>query len=184
MSINKDNQIQIRISKEDKIRLKALATAEGKDLSSFILDAILPSSMKEFQTKINSLKNSTQSNSELANSALANSALANSALAKSSLAELNDFLFKLNSKELKNALQNKFEARLDDFYSNYVSAMIELACYRKNIPSPAWTKEIKPLENPYFGSELKSLRMYLLKNSLPQFKARNIFIDSSIGDRV
>jgi hypothetical protein len=35
-----------------------------------------------------------------------------------------------------------------------------------------------------FGSELQSLRLYLLTHSPPPFRARNIFIDSSLGDRI
>jgi hypothetical protein len=40
------------------------------------------------------------------------------------------------------------------------------------------------LTEPVFGSELQSLRLYLLTHSPPPFRARNIFIDATLGDRV
>jgi hypothetical protein len=35
-----------------------------------------------------------------------------------------------------------------------------------------------------FGSDLQNLRLYLLTHSPPPFRRRNIFIDSTLGDRV
>jgi hypothetical protein len=50
--------------------------------------------------------------------------------------------------------------------------------------APAWTRSIPPLAEPVFGSDLCSLRLYLLTNSPPPFRGRNIFIDSTLGDQV
>jgi hypothetical protein len=49
---------------------------------------------------------------------------------------------------------------------------------------PEWTRSIPLLVEPVFGSDLKSLRLHLLTNSPPPFRSRNIFIDSTLGDRV
>jgi hypothetical protein len=62
--------------------------------------------------------------------------------------------------------------------------MVELAAKLKNVAPPLWTRQIAPLDKPYFGSDLSSLRLYLLTNAPPVFRRRNIFIDASLGDRV
>jgi hypothetical protein len=43
---------------------------------------------------------------------------------------------------------------------------------------------VVPLEEPAFGTALQSLRLHLLTHSPPPFRLRNIFIDSSLGQRV
>lgn len=63
--------------------------------------------------------------------------------------------------------------------------MVELAAHRRDVPPPAWVRDIKPLERePHFATSLPGLRLHLLRTSPVPFKRRNIFIDSSIGDRV
>jgi hypothetical protein len=62
--------------------------------------------------------------------------------------------------------------------------MIESACAQRAIAVPAWTRSIAPLAEPAFGSDLQSLRLYLLTRSPPAFRYRNIFIDATVGDQV
>ncbi len=164
MAQRKEEQVQIRISKQDKDRLRVFAKNKNMELSSFILESVIPSLFKKFQELLSDLKRSKYP--------------------KIKLAEINDFLCALNSRDLKAAVANRFEVQLDDYYTNYVAAMIEVACDQKDIAIPVWTQEIAGLDNPVFGSSLKSIRLHLLANALIPFKARNIFIDSSIGDRV
>jgi hypothetical protein len=45
-------------------------------------------------------------------------------------------------------------------------------------------REVPPLEEPHFATTLEGLRLHLLQVSPVPFKRRNIFIDSSLGDRV
>jgi hypothetical protein len=52
------------------------------------------------------------------------------------------------------------------------------------VPPPDWTLAVQPLSEPAFGSPLQSLRLHLLVAAPPAFKRRNIFVDSSVGDRV
>ena len=73
---------------------------------------------------------------------------------------------------------------LSPYWENYLAATIEHAAARKNVTPPAWTAKVRPLEEPVFGSTLRSLRLHLLINSPPAFCRRNIFIDSSVGGRV
>ncbi len=62
--------------------------------------------------------------------------------------------------------------------------MIEYTANQKGTSPPAWVREIKPLSQPVFGTDLMSLRLYLLTHSPPPFRYRNIFIDSTVGKRV
>jgi hypothetical protein len=100
------------------------------------------------------------------------------------LAELNDLLTPLSAGEFELAVAEPPQVQLDPYWENYVAAMIEQAAALKNTEAPAWTENVRPLEEPAFGSSLKSLRLYLLTHSPIAFRRRNIFIDSSIGDRV
>jgi hypothetical protein len=76
------------------------------------------------------------------------------------------------------------QIKLSPYLANYVAAMVELACARRAIAVPAWTRPIEPLQDPSFGSSLPNLRHYLLTHSPAPFRRRNIFIDSTLGSRV
>ncbi len=62
--------------------------------------------------------------------------------------------------------------------------MVETARSNHHIPAPPRTRRVAPLDEPAFGSELESLRLHLLTHSPAPFRSRNLFIDSSLGDRV
>ena len=62
--------------------------------------------------------------------------------------------------------------------------MVEQAASHKGLAPPPWIVRVPPLDEPYFGTDLKSLRLYLLTHSPPPFRRRNIFIDATLGDRV
>ncbi len=100
------------------------------------------------------------------------------------LAELNAFLSNLAASELQQAVAAPAPPALTEYVANYVAAMVEWACARVAIVPPVWTRSIKPLAEPYFGSALPSLRLYLLTHSPAPFRCRNLFIDSSIGAQV
>ena len=100
------------------------------------------------------------------------------------LAELNSLLSGLTAGELREAVAAPPPPGLTPFLANYIAAMVEYACAKRSIPVPAWTRLIPPLAEPVFGSDLRSLRLYLLTNSPPPFRGRNIFIDSTVGDQV
>ncbi|HEX4961517.1 MAG TPA: hypothetical protein VF173_11805 [Thermoanaerobaculia bacterium] len=101
------------------------------------------------------------------------------------LAELNDFLSGLTAGELCGAVEHADLTGLTPYLRNYVAAMVELAAHRRDVPPPAWVRDVEPMEmEPRFATPLAGLRLHLLRTAPVPFKRRNIFIDSSIGDRV
>lgn len=97
------------------------------------------------------------------------------------LAELNDLLTRARGDEI----QSLPRPAIDDPYRlNYVTAMVELAANRTGVSPPLWTSDVTPLAAPVFIDPSLALRPHLLTASPPPFRRRNIFIDSSIGDRV
>jgi hypothetical protein len=100
------------------------------------------------------------------------------------LAELNSFLSGASASELRDAIAAAPTAKLTPYLANYIAAMVEYACQQRGVAVPAWVRTIEPLTEPTFGSALPSLRLHLLTHSPPSFRRRNIFIDSSLGDRV
>jgi len=160
----KNEQLQIRLSASEKSAIKNRARLANMDMSSWVLSNIFPSRQKYFHELLIKLEE-TQNKKLL-------------------LADLHDFLNKLEPDEFEQALQYPPLTDLGNYLNNYVCAMIEHAAYKKRISTPAWIKDIAPLQKPVFGSDLKSLRLYLLSHSPPAFRRRNIFIDSSIGERV
>lgn len=100
------------------------------------------------------------------------------------LAALNDHLTELAPEDLTAAVADADLAGLSPFLSNYVAAMVELAADRRGVAAPAWAREVEPLDAPWFAAPLERLRPHLLRSSPVAFKRRNLFVDSSIGDRV
>jgi hypothetical protein len=97
------------------------------------------------------------------------------------LAELNDLLASASGPDIEALPAPQLE---DPYRANYVAAMVELAAHRVGVLPPAWTATVLPLEAPVFIDPSLNLRAHLLTASPPPFRRRNIFIDSSVGDRV
>ena len=68
--------------------------------------------------------------------------------------------------------------------ANYTAALVEQAADLNRVAPPSWVRKIPLLDGPYFAGGLKSLRPHLLQRAPVPFKRRNIFVDSSLGDRV
>jgi hypothetical protein len=100
------------------------------------------------------------------------------------LLELNDLLSKLSTRQLQEVVADADVEALSHVTQNYVAAIVEHACQGCGADAPAWTRRVLPLEAPFFAAPLASLRLHLLKASPVAFKRRNIFIDSTLGDRV
>ena len=160
----KTAQLQIRVSADEKTAIQRAAVRAGMDVSGYVLAQVLSVPAVEFRDCV--------------------AACADAASPRLALAELNSLLSSLSAGELRDAVAASLPPDLGPFLSNYIAAMVEYACSKRSIAVPTWTRSVIPLTEPVFGSDLKSLRLYLLMSSPPPFRYRNIFIDSTLGDRV
>jgi Protein of unknown function (DUF1778) len=160
----KTEQMQIRVSPQEKAAIQRAASRAGMDMSAYILAKVLPDSAADFRNRVKDCVGSESPGF--------------------ALAELNSLLASLTAAELRDAVAAPLPSELPPFLANYIAAMVEYACAKRDIAIPAWTRSVAPLADPFFGSELQSLRHYLLTHSPAPFRSRNIFIDSTVGDRV
>ncbi len=160
----KSAQLQIRVSSSEKASIQRAAKRAGMDMSAYVMSCVLPAAAIEFQEHA--------------------AACARAEAPSFALAALNSLLSSLTPGEPRLAVAQSPSVKLTPFLANYVAAMVEYGCTRREIPPPAWTRTIAPLEEPAFGTALQSLRLHLLTHSPPPFRFRNIFIDSTLGQRV
>ncbi len=160
----KTAQIQIRVSAAQKTAIQRAAARAGMDMSAYVLAQVLSVPATQFRDCV--------------------ADCAGSASPRFALAELNSLLSALTASELRDAVAVAPPAGLMPFLGNYIAAMVEYVCVKRELMVPSWTRAIAPLAEPVFGSDLQSLRLYLLTHSPPPFRSRNIFIDATVGDRV
>ncbi len=160
----KTSHLQVRVTSKEKTAIQHAARRAGMDMSAYVLGRVLAASSAHFAECV--------------------TACVGSAMPSYALAELNSFLSGLTSQEFRDAVAQPPPAKLTPFVANYVAAMVEFGCARFGIAEPAWTREIPPLLEPVFGTALQSLRLHLLMHSPAPYRARNIFIDATLGDRV
>jgi hypothetical protein len=160
---SKKSQLQIRVSAAEKSHIQHGAKRAGMDMSAYVLSRVLPAPAAGFQKCI--------------------AACVHEATPSFALAELNSLLSALTPGEMRDAVSAPPALALTPFLSNYVAAMVEYGCARCSIEVPQWTHSVLPPDEPAFGTALLGLRLHLLTNSPAPFRRRNIFIDSSLGDR-
>jgi hypothetical protein len=160
----KTAQMQIRVSAHEKAAIRRAAAKAGMDMSAYVLAQVLSVPAAQFRDCVQDCADSTSP--------------------RFALAELNSLLSNLTAGELRDAIAAPPPPGLSPFLDNYIAAMVEYACAPRAIAVPKWTRSIAPLAEPVYGSELLSLRLYLLTHSPPPFRVRNIFIDATLGDRV
>ncbi|HUF72693.1 MAG TPA: hypothetical protein VMR74_07335 [Gammaproteobacteria bacterium] len=160
----KSQQLQIRVTPAQKAALKRLARRAGVDVSSYVLLRALPSVRAQIVSLVSALRRDEDR--------------------RYALAELNDLLSGLAPAEFQDAVADLGLDRLDPLVQNYVAAMVEEAAGRKGEAPPRWARDIEPLDEPYFAIPFPGLRPHLLRASPVAFKRRNIFVDSTVGDRV
>lgn len=163
-STAKTEQLQIRVSSEEKRAIVSGARSAGMSMSDWVLSRVLTRNSVRFREMVYRLSVTKEPGYVLA--------------------DTNELLTRLAASQLVEAVEEKPGTVLSEYLSNYVAALVEQACMLKDVQAPEWAKEIRPLPKPVFATELKSLRMHLLLNAPPAFRNRNIFIDSSIGARV
>lgn len=159
----KTAQLQMRLSPQDKRAIQEAARRAGTDVSGYVLGRVLPSAAIQFQSAVEACGGDEP---------------------RYGLAELNSLLSTWTAGELQRAIAAPPARTLTPFISNYVAAMVELACERCAVRVPGWARAIEPLPEPVFGSDLLSLRLYLLTRSPAPFRRRNLFIDATLGDQV
>jgi hypothetical protein len=160
----KTAQMQIRVSVQEKATIQRAAAKTGMDMSAYVLARVLSVPAAQFRDCVQECADSTSP--------------------RLALAELNSLLSSLTAGELRDAISAPPPPGLPPFLDNYIAAMVEYACARRAIAVPKWTCAIAPLAEPVYGSQLLSLRLYLMTHSPPPFRVRNIFIDATLGDRV
>lgn len=160
----KSEQLQIRVSRREKSAIQSAAVRAGMDMSAYVLSRVLSVPAAQFRASIE--------------------ACVRSASPRFAIAELNTLLSKLTAGELRDAIAVPPPPGLTPFLLNYITAMVEYACAKRAVAIPTWTRAVSPLAEPVFGTALQSLRLHLLTHSPPPFRARNIFIDASLGEQV
>lgn len=160
----KTAQLQIRVSPEQKRKLKQLARGASMDMSSWVLQRVLPDEAERFQELVVGLTGRAQR--------------------RFALAELADFLRALPPGAFQRAVADAPRARLDPLTANHLAGTIELAAWRRGQAPPAWTRAVGSPEAPVFGSSLASVRLHLLTHSPVALRRRNLFVDASLDERV
>jgi hypothetical protein len=160
----KASQLQIRVTTAEKASIQRAARRAGMDMSAYVLSRVLSANNTRFAECV--------------------AACATTATPSYPLAELNSFLAGLSPQEFGAAVADLPFAKLTPFVANYVAAMVEFGCARFGVSIPAWTRAIAPLAEPAFGTTLQSLRLHLMTHSPAPFRARNIFIDATLGGQV
>jgi len=157
-------QLQIRVTPREKARLKRLARAAGMDLSAYVLSRALPPESERLAGLLEALRR--QGDRRFA------------------LAEFDEVLSALSAADFPLAVESLDVTRLDSLTQNQVAAMVEQAAAQRQAPPPAWTRDVVALERPWFATDLKALRLHLLRASPVVFRRRNLFVDAGIGSRV
>ena len=161
---SKSLQLQIRVSPREKETIARYAKMTKMGMSEWILSKVLPPGQRAFQGLLAQLNAASNP--------------------KYILAQIHDMLNAAGGDEFELMVTQPPGAALADYLANYVAAMIEYTAVQKGRKAPSWTRQVPPLEVPVFGSDFKSLRLYLLTHSPPPFRRRNIFIDAAVGQRV
>ncbi|PCI64572.1 MAG: hypothetical protein COB38_12570 [Gammaproteobacteria bacterium] len=164
MKLAKDEFLQIRLSSKQKESIRNAAKMANADMSSWILSKVLNSQSDDFLKVIEKLVSSQQQSYIYA--------------------EIHDLLMKCDHNIFGETVKLPPTAQLNSFQLNYITAMVEHRAMQLSEKTPNWCSEINSLKKPHFGSNLKCLKLYLLLNSPLAFRKRNIFIDSTVGQRV
>jgi hypothetical protein len=122
----KTRQLQIRVSPEQKAALKRQAHAAGIDVSTYVLARVLPPPSDRFAAILRDVRNDANH--------------------RFALAELNDFLHACPPGAFGDAVNHAALHALSPYLQNYVAAMVEQAAAQKDVPPPAWVRDIVPLE--------------------------------------
>jgi hypothetical protein len=161
----RDRYLQVRISATEKAELERRARRAGQDVSTYVRSRILPVTGARAQALVDRLRRDADGRRYV-------------------LVELNDLLAELPRAQLSSAVAELDVTGLTLHLQNYVAAMVEQAAHDRGVRAPRWTAEVPRLAEPWFAVPFGSLRPHLLKEAPVAFKRRNLFVDSTVGDRV
>lgn len=160
----KTAQLQIRVSPEQKRTLRRMAREAGTDMSSWILNRVLPAETAAFHRLVASFAQADGRSI--------------------ALAELSEYLRGLSAGAFARAVADAPRVSLTAARLSYLAAAIDRAAANRELESPEWARKAPvPLE-PQVGSRLASVRLHLLTMGPVAFRRRNIFVDASIDERV
>jgi hypothetical protein len=160
----RSGQLQIRVTPAEKAAIQIAARRAGLDMSAYVLGRILPGHSAQWQAQLRELARCGET--------------------RTAIAALSAWLAGLSATEMAAAVATPPPADLSDFHANYVAAMVEHLCAANGVDAPRWTRSIRPLAQPVFGTQLASLRLHLLAHSPPPFRRRNLFVDTAVGGQV
>lgn len=161
----KTSWLQIRISPDDKARLKAAAERAGQDLSTYVLTRSLPPKLPEFDSLIAWMLAEPDSHVPMA--------------------ECVDYLQTLPA--ARGAELAVKPARFDELsplQQNLVCAWVEHRAALWGVHPPTWVMDVPALERPHFAGGLMNLRPYHLVVSPVVCRRRNIFRERALGGRL
>lgn len=161
----KTQQLQIRVTAAEKAALRARAEAAGMDVSSYVMARALPAAADEFAGILRGLANERQR--------------------AAWFAELERLLLSLSESTFVPAVAHAdFIDALDPVAQNLVAAFVEQRAAALGVSPPEWVFELELPAAPWFASDLKSLRPYLVASSPVPFRRRGLFVERGLGARV
>lgn len=158
------SHLQIRVTPAEKAEIERAARRAGVGMSAYVLGRVLPERSVQWRDLLRELVRSDG--------------------APIAFGALSTWLAGLAASELRQAVEAPPPPGLSDYQTNTVAAMVDHVCGTRGVETPAWTRAVRPLRQPVFGSDLKSLRLHLLTNSPAAFRRRNLFVDTVVGGQV
>ncbi|MEX2181746.1 MAG: DUF1778 domain-containing protein [Gemmatimonadaceae bacterium] len=164
----KTEQLQVRVTPDEKAKIRAAAEASGLDLSSYVLARVLPQARRtEFEKLVDAL------------------AYDSAHRARIYLAELEDcFLTLPRARAIEVATVPAAFHALSAFHQNYIAAYAEQRSALWGTLPPDWTLDVPPLPAPHFALGIMSWRPYLLRVAPVVWRRRNLFIEKGLGTRL
>lgn len=159
----KSEQLQLRVSREEKRAIQRAAAQAGMDMSAYVLGRVVSAPAAKFRDLVGACAGPAP---------------------RYALAEINSLLSGFTAGQLQEAVSIVPASNLTPYLMNYIAAMVEQSCAKRTIAAPHWTRAVQRLADPVFASALLGLRLHLLTHSPAPFRRRNIFIDSSVGARI
>lgn len=133
-------------------------------MSAYVLGRVLPPTALEFQRLVGELREAERPSY--------------------ALAAISDLLVKLSPAELVSAVDAAELRDMPALSQNQLAAMVEHASHAADVRPPSWCGDVEPLASAWFAAPLTKLRAHLLRASPVAFRRRNLFVDSTVGDRV